>query len=233
MRIVATRSLGALRKAVLSIPTLDAATLIAAFLVPGLVASFVRVQFTTGRLPSASDAALSYLALSLIYYALIFPLAAQVVAMPRLGLASVWAWFGLVFIGPALLGLTLGLNARHGWIRSLLRRFGCSPVHHIQSAWDWRFNREAAYVLIRLTDGTQVAGLYSNASFVSSSPDERDIYLQRTYDLTKDGEWIRRSNTVLVASSQIVSIEFWPYHGDEECPTNQKSSLASSALIRT
>ena len=50
--------------------SLDTVYLVLAFLVPGLIASFVRVQFTTGRLPPPTEAALGYLALTIVYYAL-------------------------------------------------------------------------------------------------------------------------------------------------------------------
>ncbi|MCX8505556.1 MAG: hypothetical protein ORN98_02950, partial [Alphaproteobacteria bacterium] len=42
------------------------------FVVPGLIILFLRIQFTTGRMPKPSEAALTYVVLSLIYYILCF-----------------------------------------------------------------------------------------------------------------------------------------------------------------
>jgi hypothetical protein len=47
--------------------------LVVAFIVPGLIITYTRAQFITGRTRSPSDSVLVYLALSVIYYGLALP----------------------------------------------------------------------------------------------------------------------------------------------------------------
>jgi hypothetical protein len=77
--------------------SLDNVYLVLAFLVPGLVASFVRAQFITGRLPSHREAALTYLTLSVIYYALVLPAVDYAMSVRQPGYQKTLIWFGLVF----------------------------------------------------------------------------------------------------------------------------------------
>src|SRR5690349_19860281 len=62
------------------------------FLVPGLIASFVRAQFLTGRVPAHTEAALSYLVLSVIYYALTLPAVDWVLSLTNPGYQKAIAW---------------------------------------------------------------------------------------------------------------------------------------------
>ena len=79
--------------------SLDNLYLILGFLVPGLIALFVRSQFVTGRRPPHAAALLSYLTVSVIYYALALPFADSVMAIQEPGYPKALAWFGLVFAG--------------------------------------------------------------------------------------------------------------------------------------
>ena len=70
------------------------------FFVPGLVVLFVRSQFVTGAKFPQSAALLPYLAISVIYYALAFPLFDFVVAIDEPTYAKILAWFSLVLRDP-------------------------------------------------------------------------------------------------------------------------------------
>ena len=105
--------------------------------VPGLIAVFVRSQFLTGRMQKHSDALLTYLPISLVYWAMIMMVGVSVQEIkkePSIALVS-------VFLGPAILGVLLGLNARLDLIRRLLRKVKLNPVHPVPTAWDWKFQR--------------------------------------------------------------------------------------------
>jgi hypothetical protein len=190
----------------------DAVYLLLGFLVPGMIASFVRAQFITGRMPSHTDAALSYLALSIIYYALVFPFVDYVVSFREPGYAKALAWFVLVFVGPALLGFVLGLTTQMELGRRLLKRLRLNPVHVMPTAWDWKFgSMRESWVLAVLKDGTKFAGFCGAGSFMSSDPKERDLYIERVYAFDEQNVWHPSEQGVLIGSGEIQTIEFWPY----------------------
>ena len=195
--------------------SLDNIYLLLAFLAPGLVILFIRSKFTTGRVPSQAEASLAYLAISVIYYAITLPLIEAIQTAHLTGYAKAAAWFGVIFIGPVLLGVILGIDVQKGYFYRFLKRIGLHPVHAIPTAWDWKFGqRTEQWVLVTLKNGTQFAGLLcKDLSFMSSDPKERDIYIGQIYDIDEHNNWTARSNkSLLIASGEISTIEFWPLH---------------------
>ncbi len=183
-----------------------------AFLVPGLVAIFVRAQFITGRLPKHNEARLTYFVISMIYYAITLPGLEVALTSQGTPYFRTFVWFLLIFIGPAILGLVLGLNSQKGWLRQFIQYFGLNPVHTLPTSWDWKFgNMGAQWVLVTLKNGTRFAGYCGSSSFISSDPNERDLYIERIFDLNDDDEWKPRGeNGVLITGGEISTIEFWP-----------------------
>jgi len=55
------------------IKSLEQLSLVAAFVVPGIVALFVRAQFLTGRAEVTKDAVLTFFTISTVYYGLLAP----------------------------------------------------------------------------------------------------------------------------------------------------------------
>ncbi len=188
----------------------DSLYLILGFLVPGLVVLFVRSQFVTGRRPPHSASVLSYLTISVIYYALALPLLHLALSARGDWQAPV-AWFSLILVGPAGLGLLLGLNVQKDWLRRLLQRWHLNVVHPIPTAWDWKFGRSGyEWVLVTLKDGTRFGGFCGPESFMSSDPKERDIYVQWVYEIDDKGQWSARDERgLLIAAGEVRTIEFW------------------------
>ncbi len=197
--------------------TLDNLYTILGLAVPGLIVLFVRAQFVTGRNPPASAAFLSYCIVSLIYYALVSPFVNLVLSTDKSSFGNAFAWFALIFVGPAVLGFLLGINVQKNLFRRALQRFGLNPVHAIPTAWDWKFGRMGEeWVLVTLKDGTRFAGFCGPESFMSSDPEERDIYIQWIHDIDGENNWSPRGETdVLITPGEIQSIEFWPYTSQE------------------
>ena len=197
--------------------SLDNLYLILGFLVPGLIVLFVRSQFVTGRRPPHAAALLSYLTVSIIYYALALPLVDFVLSIQEPGYLKALAWFGLVFVGPAIFGLLLGINIQQGLLRRFLRWCRLNPIHVMPTAWDWKFGgMKDEWVLVTLKDGTRFAGFCGQHSFISSDPTERDIYIQWIYDIGDNNKWSPRGDTgVLIAAGEIRTVEFWPYKKQE------------------
>ena len=183
------------------------------FFVPGLIVIFVRAQFVAGRTQLESPALLSYFVISIIYYALALPFVDFALLIEKPGYGKAVAWLVLIFVGPAALGLLLGVNIQKNLFRRLLQWFRLNPVHVVPTAWDWKFGgMTKEWVLVTLKDGTRFAGFCGSESFMSSDPTERDIYIQWIYDIDDDDNWTPRGeNGVLIAAGEVQTIEFWPY----------------------
>lgn len=182
------------------------------FSVPGVIALYFRAQFIAGRLPSASEGAISYITISLAYHALAYP-----IARPLYGSSSLegWLWIGwlaLIFVGPAILGILLGLNIRKGWSKKLVNRFGLNTIHPVHCAWDWRFGHcTECWVIVTLKDETKWYGYMGLNSFMSSDPAERDIYLEHVFEFAGEGQpWTARNSSVWIGHGEIQSLEFLP-----------------------
>ena len=197
--------------------SIDNIYLILGFIVPGLIAVFVRAQFLTGRSPPHSEAILSYFIISVVYYALALPIIDVIGELEDAGFWKVLAWLAVIFVGPAMLGVALGLNAQKGLVRRLANRFGMHPVHVMPTAWDWKFSSAGEHwVLVTLKDDTKFAGFCGVGSFMSSDPNERDIYIEKVFDLDADNKWKDCGpKSALIAAGEIRTIEFWPVQRGE------------------
>lgn len=199
--------------------SIESVYLILAFFVPGFIVSYFRAQFITGRMQSLTNAALSYLTLSVIYFALVFPALEYAIGLQEPSWQKAATWAALIFIGPAMFGIGLGLCAQKELDRKLLHKIGLNPVHIIPTAWDWKFGGMGEqWVLVVLKDGAQFAGYCGAKSFMSSDPEERDIYIEQVYEVDEDDNWHPRKNGVLIAGGEIRTVEFWPCDriGDEK-----------------
>lgn len=192
--------------------------LILGFIIPGFIVLFIRSQFVTGRSLSHSSALLTYLTVSVVYYALVLPVIDLAPSIQQSSHGKALAWFALILAGPAILGLLLGVNIQTDAFRRFLRWCGLNPVHVIPTAWDWKFGgMPEQWVLVTLRDGTRFAGFCGSDSFMSSDPEERDIYVERIYDIEEDDRWVPRGEKGLpVAASEVRTIEFWPYNPKEK-----------------
>ena len=118
----------------------------------------------------------------------------------------------LLFVLPALLGTLLGLNVRKGWTKRFLNKAKINTIHSVNTAWDWRFGDcKECWVLAVLKDGTKWAGYLGIQSFMSSDPAERDIFIERVYEIDNETDvWTPRTSSVWIAHAEIQSLEFWP-----------------------
>ncbi|MBF0164618.1 MAG: hypothetical protein HQL97_03110 [Magnetococcales bacterium] len=81
------------------------------------------------------------------------------------------------------------------------------------TAWDHIFEKKASYwVIIHLSDGRKIGGLYSEQSFATVYPAEPQIYLEEVWKLDEDGKFdkkVERSAGIVVLGKEIFSIEFF------------------------
>lgn len=146
-----------------------------------------------------------------------------------------------MIVGPAILGVALGIGAQLGPARWLTRKFGLNPIHPSPTAWDWRFgNIPEQWVIITLKDGTKFAGFCSVKSFFSSNPEERDLYIEKIYSWGDEDEWIDVGNKSLyvahdVAHGEISTLEFLPIDHKESKDDKQQecTTVSGTAGVST
>lgn len=182
------------------------------FTVPGLIAIFFRSQFLTGRNPKHSEAILSYFAVSLVYYGTVISFITMFSGLADTIWNSIIGRLVVFFIIPSVLGILLGLNAQKGWVRNILKIIKINAVHAQPTSWDWKFSsRKDYWILVTLKDSNQCGGYFGDKSFVSSEPDERDLYIEKVYSLDDNGDWLDVGpKAVWIVPSEIKTIEFWP-----------------------
>jgi len=190
--------------------------LVLAFVVPGMVIAYVRAQFLTGRIRTFSDNVVAYLAVTVLYYGVTAPLVEYVLSIRDPGRLKIFAWLGLIILLPAAVGFLLGVLEQRDVVRRFLQRFGINPIHTTPCAWDYAFARLRAdhFVMVTLSDGSTVAGIYGSHSFASSDPAERDLFLQEIYDVDGDS-WTKRSEqqAILIPSKEIRFVQIWKPNG--------------------
>jgi hypothetical protein len=179
------------------------------FIVPGVVALFIRSKFITGRAPSAKENVVAFVVISLVYYSVTFFLIERAFTTQQ-----ALAWILLLLVGPAVFGFILGVAAQKEWGAWAANRLGLSIVHVIPAAWDWRFSkitRPGMFVMATLTSGEKVGGFFGSDSFASSDIGERDLYIEEEYVITDEGTWQSRPEKVgvLISAREIRYIEFW------------------------
>jgi hypothetical protein len=188
--------------------------LILVFIVPGVIALFVRSKFITGRSPSPTENLLTFLVLSLVYYSLTIVFVEKALSVQEPWLARAGILILLILVGPALFGLVLGIAAQKEWGNWLANILDLNIVHVIPTAWDWRFSkvpRGGMFIMVTLTNDQRVAGFFGSNSFASSDTGERDIYIEEEYTVTKGNQWEPRDERVgiLIPSREIKYVEFW------------------------
>jgi len=191
--------------------------LVLAFVVPGFVISYIRSIFITRRTQKPHEQVLTYLTLSTLNYAIFSWLVYYLInsdGLLRRPILAGFLWFIVILVGPALIGVFLGVSAQKNWSHRLLQKVGLRPVHFMPTAWDWQWSRLDGYswVVVTLKDGSVIAGVFGPNSFASSEPGERDIYIEKVYNIPQDGPWTPapRGQGVLIPHGEIRCVEFFP-----------------------
>ena len=189
------------------LPTANEITKLTGLLAPGIVILWVRSRFRDAAPPKIADKMASYAVVSIAYTAISFPLfhAEGSAVLPG------WLWeLTLYFILPLLVGAMLVFFDQSERFYKVTERAGLRPVHHTPTAWDYTFRkRTASFVLVHLTDGSEIAGAWINGSFASSTSGDRDVYINQMWTV-KDGGWkaVDPPRSILICGGTIRMIEF-------------------------
>jgi len=192
------------------LPSATDLTGLATLLAPGLIILGIRARFKGGAKIELKDQIVGYAIASTGYYAAISPLF-HVKGGCQL---SPWLWgFCQFFLLPCIIGSLAVLIDQKEWIYRLSECVGVRLPHHLPAAWDYAFSRIQAgvYVWIKLSDGTEYAGLMGADSFASSSNAERDLYLEEVWTMNEDEPWtlLEPRRGVLLCGRDIVRIEIF------------------------
>ena len=183
----------------------------AALVTPGYVILFMLSRFTTGR-----PAFPASLAVSSVYYVVVWALlgwgSVIDVAQHIRCLSIDWSAVGIVVALPIAIGIIVGLGIQKEWLYWLLRKVRLEPVHGIPSAWDWKFMRaEQQWITVHLKDNTEIVAEYNTDCFVSTDPNERDLYLSNVHEWvegTEEPVQDERIDGLLLKADSIDRIEF-------------------------
>ncbi|MFM8608176.1 MAG: DUF6338 family protein [Hyphomicrobiales bacterium] len=187
------------------------------YIAPGILIVGTYSYFYHGRI-DAKDILLKALITAALFQAVIFNPFEPIDALSQTGATAAKTALPPTFINLALyivlpisIGLLTAITMRENWIGRALAWTGIQTIHPTPSAWDWKFQntKEEQYLIVTLKDGTEWYGLFGAQSFVSSSIEERDIFLEKVYTISTEGSWIERKSSVLITESDIRSIEFF------------------------
>ncbi len=133
-----------------------------------------------------------------------------------------WLWlliFIIIFISPIVIALVIVLINKYELFRKLCTYFNITNIDIEPSAWDFKFKQiENEWVIVTLTNDRTIAGFIGKNSFISDNPQERDLYIDEVYEISKSGNWKKRERTdgIWLKSDEIKTIEFYKCKkGDE------------------
>lgn len=109
-------------------------------------------------------------------------------------------------------GTVIGLIKHFELPIKIFRLFRIKMNHPIPTAWDYIFNKkEECFVTVRLKSGNTVSGNFFCNSFASSEATERDLYLEKIYDVDDNNIWndVPRSLGMYISKDEIETIEFF------------------------
>jgi hypothetical protein len=189
-----------------------AALLIAAyFVVPGFLAIVAFDAVVTRISRDTPRIVLEAIAVSLGFWLVTAPLHIWTLQRGYFETHVVFTAF-LYSLGAILLPPAAGL-AIANWIRRhprLLSALGIRPP--APRAWDYYFGRGGhTFVIVTLTDGSRLCGLWSDQSFASSYPATEDLYLEALVQLDASGhigEYVSYTQGAWVPGSAIKTLEF-------------------------
>lgn len=119
-------------------------------------------------------------------------------------------WFGLaclliLLVFPAIWPIFYIKLVKSKW----LSQYVIDPV---KRPWDWFFNqKQPVWVIVTLTDGRKIGGLFAEKSYASSYPLPEQIYLEEIWRLDENGQFkeaVKGSKGVIIIGKDISTLEF-------------------------
>jgi len=192
---------------------------IVAVFVPGFIYRSVLANFVPSKQGKSKEfVLLGLLTATAVNYAFCSPLIylllnGMLFASSPIGQAAMW--FVVVGAVPVILALVSAYAVQRDWVsmgfskmHPKMRLHSISPI---PTGWDWVFSRtEPCYLVVKLRDGTEIAGYFGAHSMASSDAASRDLFIEKVFSVPDEGPWrpVERSGGVWVDGSQVSSVEF-------------------------
>lgn len=192
----------------------DKLVLFIAFVIPGFISIKAYQLFSPMVEHPAAEQLIDAIAYSCINYAL-FILPIWLVETSDLKEMNFVLYY--LFYLMVLLVAPVGLAILWRFLRSK-NLFLSNILHPDKRSWDFLFSQRKCYwAKVVLKNGNIIGGLYAELSNASSFPEAEQIYLQETWVISEDGEFLRkkkRTAGVIILSDEISHIELRVYENE-------------------
>lgn len=132
-------------------------------------------------------------------------------------------------IGYYIVTSSLFIQASSAIVDKLKLRRQWDPT---PSAWDFAFaDRGEGWVRVQSSDGAWMGGWYGNASFASSYPDPREIFLEVGYAMNSDGEFtgeVSAPDGIYIRCDDVRLLDF-SAHEDQDVSPAQPADILNAA----
>lgn len=188
---------------------------IVAVFVPGFIYRSVLANFVPPNQGKSKEfVLLGLLTATAVNYAFCSPLIylllnGMLFASSPIGQAAMW--FVVVGAVPVILALVSAYAVQRNWVSKAFGRMRLHSISPIPTGWDWVFSRtEPCYMVVKLRDGTEIAGYFGAQSMASSDATSRDLFIEKVFSIPDEGPWqrVEHSGGIWVDGSQISSVEF-------------------------
>lgn len=110
------------------------------------------------------------------------------------------------------------LDVAHGLVTKLGLQRQWDPT---PNAWDYAFKdrKKEWWVRVQLPDNIWVGGLFGGASYASSWPESRDLFIERAYRMTAGGQFtedVTAGGGIWVRCESALTVDFLEVVGDDE-----------------
>jgi hypothetical protein len=201
----------------------------ARYLLAGYIITAVRSRYAVGERPRLGDWLFEAVVLSLLNQFVFFLLLhAAALFLPVASFDARVLFFAEVLALPLALGWLAGINLAKGWNQAVLRRLSMPVQAPIRRAYDHAFADDAAgrFVILSFQDGTKVYGYFGERSLAANDGERSDIFLERLYDVSDDGQWYEKlpHRSGLMMLDGLRSIEFMLPEEGRDAPNRTDAS---------
>ena len=177
-----------------------------AFVIPGFISIRSYELFFPGKNEESSKKIIDAITYSCVNYALLWPLIFWVESHDCNAIVYGAFYLLVLFFAPILWVYIWKTIRQTQYVQERL-------PHPENRPWDFVFSQRKSYwIIVTLKDGTQLAGRYDEKSFVSSSPNKEQIYLEESWELNDEGGFERaheQSSGVLIVTDEISYLELF------------------------
>ncbi|MHB9148349.1 MAG: DUF6338 family protein [Candidatus Amoebophilus sp.] len=116
------------------------------------------------------------------------------------------AAFVILFLCPALWPILYIKLIKSKWLAGRI-------IDPVKRPWDWFFNqKQPVWVIVTLTDGRKIGGIFFDKSYVSSYPLPEQIYLEEAWELDENNRFkqaAKGTKGVIIIGKDISTLEFF------------------------